>query len=80
MPIHEGALDKTAIQSLVGLSATDTIGFYGTTPVAQAAAVTSISTSAAVSGAFGFTSAQANGIITSLNSLITALHNLGLIG
>jgi hypothetical protein len=35
MPIHEGALDRTAIQSLVGLSATDTISFYGATPVSQ---------------------------------------------
>lgn len=37
MPIHEGSLDRTAIQSLVGLAATDTIGFYGATPVAQRA-------------------------------------------
>lgn len=36
MPIREGALDRSAIQALVGLSATDTIGFYGVTPVAQA--------------------------------------------
>jgi hypothetical protein len=35
MAIHEGVLDRTAIQSLVGLSATDPIGFYGTTAVAQ---------------------------------------------
>lgn len=35
MPIHEGSLDRTAIQSLVGLSATDTISFYGATPVSQ---------------------------------------------
>ena len=36
MPIHEGALDKTAIAALVGLAATDKIGFYGATPVVQA--------------------------------------------
>lgn len=35
MPRHEGALDQTAWQRLVGLSASDTIGFYGKTPVAQ---------------------------------------------
>jgi hypothetical protein len=35
MPIHEGALDRTAIQALVGLAATDNIGFYGATPVSQ---------------------------------------------
>lgn len=35
MPIHEGALDRTAWQALVGLSATDTISFYGATPATQ---------------------------------------------
>lgn len=49
MPINEGALDRTAIQKLVGLSATDTIAFYGATPVTQrtntvqAASVVSVS-------------------------------------
>jgi hypothetical protein len=49
MPIREGALDRSAIQSLVGLSATDTIAFYGATPVSQrtntiqAASVVSVS-------------------------------------
>jgi hypothetical protein len=38
MPIREGSLDRSAIQSLVGLSATDSISFYGATPVAQRAA------------------------------------------
>lgn len=38
MPRHEGSLDQTAWQRLVGLSASDTIGFYGVTPVAQRAA------------------------------------------
>jgi hypothetical protein len=37
MPVREGALDRSAIQSLVGLAATDTISFYGATPVAQRA-------------------------------------------
>ena len=35
MPLREGALDRSAIQSLVGLAAGDTIGFYGAAPVAQ---------------------------------------------
>lgn len=49
MPIREGSLDRSAIQSLVGLSATDTIAFYGATPVSQrtntvqAASVVSVS-------------------------------------
>lgn len=38
MPVREGSLDRSAIQALVGLSATDTISFYGVTPVAQRAA------------------------------------------
>jgi hypothetical protein len=37
MPINEGALDRTAIASLVGLTATDKIGFYGATKVVQGA-------------------------------------------
>ena len=49
MPRVEGSLDQTAWQKLVGLSATDTISFYGATPVAQrtstiqAASVVSVS-------------------------------------
>lgn len=35
MPIQEGSLDRSAWQKLVGLSATDTIGFYGAAPSAQ---------------------------------------------
>jgi hypothetical protein len=38
MPVHEGALDRTAFARLVGLSATDKIAFYGATPVTQRAA------------------------------------------
>ena len=38
MPNHEGALTRDAWARLVGLSATDTISFYGATPVAQRAA------------------------------------------
>ena len=54
MPIHEGELDRTAIQSLVGLSASDTIAFYGATPVSQrtntvqAASVVSVSSNITV--------------------------------
>lgn len=38
MPRNEGALDRSAWQALVGLTATDTISFYGVTPVVQRAA------------------------------------------
>ena len=49
MPIQEGALDRSAWKALVGLAATDTIAFYGVTPVTQrtntiqAASVVSVS-------------------------------------
>jgi hypothetical protein len=54
MPIQEGSLDRTAWQKLVGLSATDTIAFYGATPVVQrtntvqAASVVSVSSNITV--------------------------------
>jgi hypothetical protein len=38
MPLREGSLDRSAIQSLIGLKTTDKIGFYGVTPVSQRAA------------------------------------------
>lgn len=66
--------------ALIGSSSSELIGFHGKTPCDQAAAITSISTSAAVSvcGAFAFTSAQANGIITALNAVLAALNEKGL--
>ena len=38
MPRNEGCLDRSAIASLVGLSTSDPISFYGVTPVTQRAA------------------------------------------
>lgn len=66
----------------LGQSAADLIGLYGATPVAQAAAITSVATTTVVTacGVFGFSSAaQASGMVTALNSVILALHNLGAI-
>jgi hypothetical protein len=37
MPRNEGALDRSAWQNLVGLSATDVISFYGVTAASQRA-------------------------------------------
>lgn len=65
MPRHEGSLDRTAWSRLVGLQASDTIGFYGTTPVAQQA-----------SAAAGTDAATTQ---TLANALRTALLNLGFI-
>jgi hypothetical protein len=64
----------------IGGASTDLIAFHGVTPCDQAAAITSISTSAAVSvcGYFAFTSAQANGLITAVNAILAALNEKGL--
>jgi hypothetical protein len=37
MPLREGCLDRDAVAGLIGLKAADPIGFYGVTPVTQAA-------------------------------------------
>ena len=57
---------------------TDKVGFYGTMPIVQGAALTTVATTGATStstGAFyGFTtSSQANSIVTQLNLLINGL-------
>lgn len=82
MPRIEGALDRSAIASLVGLSASDSIGFYGVTPVSQrsGSAQDSVTTTAATSTSpYGFsTAAQADGIVTLLNECRATLAALGL--
>lgn len=57
MPLREGALDRAAYQALVGLSATDTIGFYGATPATQR---TSSIQAASVVSATSFISVTSN--------------------
>jgi len=53
--------------ALIGGAATNKVGFYGTTPVVQAAAITAIATNA-----------TGTAISVAVNSVITALKNLGL--
>lgn len=75
--IHDGNSDGT----LVGNSASDKVGFYGVTPVVQAATFTSVATTAATSttNAYGYTTAaQADAIVTAVNAIITALENIGI--
>lgn len=56
------------------------IGFYGTTPAAQAAATTAPATTASTSSSpYGFSSTQANAITTWIAAVDTALKNVGLI-
>lgn len=66
----------------VGQSATDKVGFYGTTPVVQQTSQAAVSTSVAIaiSSGYGFsTQAQADAIVTLVNALRLAMVNNGLI-
>jgi hypothetical protein len=77
MPLQQiGSNDEDG--ATFGSAAAKLVGFHGS-KCDQAAAITSVSTSAAVSvcGAFAFTSAQANGLITAVNSILAALQEKG---
>ena len=68
----------------IGLSApADKVSFFAATPVVQptSASQAAVATTAATTGAatYGFTSAQANGIVTLLNQIQSDLVTLGLI-
>lgn len=69
-------------QLKVGSSITDTIGFYGITPVVQpsgagqaavsTATISAVATTGSVTTGFGYsTTAQADGIVTAVNLLVT---------
>lgn len=62
-------------------SSDSTIGFYGATPVAQASTIASVATTAATTSTpWGYsTSTQADAVVTALNSVITALKNIGIV-
>jgi len=66
----------------IGNSTTSLIAFYGVTPgVSQAGAVPSVSTQAVTQGGtpYGFSNpGQGQQLISSVNSIITALHNIGI--
>lgn len=83
MPRHEGALDHSAWQRLVGLGPSDTISFYGATPVAQrsGAAQAAVTTTALTSTTpYGFsTITQGTAVVTLVNELRAALVALGLV-
>jgi hypothetical protein len=69
---------------IVGISSSRKLSFYGTTPAVvkpSGAAQAAVATGAATTGSaiYGFTSAQANGIITLLNQIRSDLVTLGLI-
>ena len=65
----------------IGASSTTLLAFHGATPTDQYAAITSVSTLGSVSTSpFGFsTSAQADALVTAVNSLILMAREKGLI-
>lgn len=57
--------------AIFGKSSTEKIGFYGTTPQSLPAGLRHVSTTAATSSVpYGYSSTQANQIVTALNALI----------
>jgi hypothetical protein len=71
--IGEGAPSGTSF----GIQASDKISFYGSTPVIQPTGIGATSdTTVPVAGAYGFTSTQANQIL----SVVNGLRTLGLLG
>lgn len=80
---HVERLDYGASDGcLIGGASTDKVGFYGTSPVDQAATIASVTTTSATSttNAYGYTTAaQADAIVTAVNSILVALKDLGLV-
>ena len=66
----------------LGLSATEKVGFFGTTPAVQpTAAVAATTTAATTTSPWGFaTSTQADALVTAVNTLIANQTTLGLHG
>ena len=83
MAIGKQLSDLNTAGTGLGQSTTDTISFYGVTPVAQrsGAAQAAVTTTAATSTTpFGFgTSTQAQAVVTLVNELRAALVAVGLI-
>lgn len=74
---------KTSGGYLVGQSASDKVGFYGKTPVAQRASASQAAvttTAATTTTPWGFsTSAQADAVVTLVNEMRAALVAVGII-
>lgn len=73
--LGDGRPDGTKVVS----SATEKLHLYGGTPVAQASTLTVPATTAATSTSpYGFTSSQANAILTWIAAMDVATKNIGL--
>ena len=84
MASYEAVTYNSPDGAKIGLTSGEYIGFWGVTPVVQQSSVSqaAVTTEAAqtIAGSnFGFTSAQANGIITLLNRLRLDLVTTGII-
>jgi len=63
----------------IGASTTEKVSVYGVTPVVQASALTAVTTTASTTTTpYGYTSTQADAIVTAVNAIITALKNFGI--
>lgn len=73
--LSNGGSDGTSM----GASASEKISFYGVTPVVQAATFTAVTTTASTTTTpYGYTSTQADAIVTAVNAIIVALENVGI--
>lgn len=83
MVTYESVTYNSPDGARVGNTSTELVAFFGAIPVAQpsSASQAAVSTAAATSGSaiYGFTSAQANGIVTLLNQIRSDLVTLGLL-
>lgn len=84
MPSYEYVIYESPDGAQIGKSATSSkLGFFAASPVVQptSANQAAVATTAATTGAatYGFTSAQANGIVTLLNQIRSDLVTLGLL-
>ena len=73
--------DTTDMIDVLSTKSGGTIGFYGVTPIARAAAVTTVTTtgSDSTTNAYGYTTAaQADAIVTAVNAIISRLSTVGL--
>ena len=66
---------------MIGISSTEKIGFYGTTPSAQISHITSLATTAVTTTTpYGYaTSTQGDAVATCVNAILVALETLGLV-
>lgn len=80
MAIGKQLSDNNPTGTVLGQSASDLIGFHGTTGTDQAAFITTLSINAlSVSGVIGFTSSASFSVaITAINSILTLLSEKGL--